>query len=79
MNKKLKLSLVLSAIVIAVASFFYKQNKSDYQSLALQNIEAIAFGELGSGRCTGTGCVDCPFMDIKVEYYVMYRLPLEKY
>ncbi len=79
MNKKIKILLAIISVIAIVVVFHKEQKIPVCQSLLLQNIEAIAWEEIGTGYCVGTGDVDCPLAGIKVDYYVNYSLPLEKY
>ncbi len=77
---KMKISFVIVAAFIAVAILLTKTQKTQIcDSMLLQNIEAIASSESGFQYCVGDGDVDCPIADVKVDYYVSYSLPLEKY
>lgn len=68
-KKVLFIGLFLAAIV--AVSFQFNSRKENLESLMLENIDALASGEWNTNpRCFGTGSVDCPSSDVKVEYVV---------
>lgn len=67
---KKKILFVALFLVATVASFQMGTKHERWDSLMLENIEALASGEGGMEyRCVGTGSVDCPYNHVKV-YFV---------
>ena len=70
MKKKTVLKLLfITSCLVAVCSLFYNNETNTLDSLAFQNIEALAHDENDAGAyCAGYGSVDC--RSYKVEYKV---------
>lgn len=61
MKKKTVLKLLfIASCLVAVCSLFYNNETSTLDSLAFQNVEALASGENDDNAiCVGYGSVDC--------------------
>lgn len=58
MKKKTVLKLLfITSCLVAVCSLFYNNETSTLDSLAFQNVEALAQGENDWGNCTYYGCI----------------------
>lgn len=58
MKNKLKLAGVIVCLIIGIC--FWSNQKNELPALVLENIEALAYGEHGSGvNCYGDGSVEC--------------------
>ena len=70
MKKKTVLKLLfIASCLVAVCSLFYNNETSTLDSLAFQNVEALASGENDDNAiCVGYGSVDC--RTYKVKYKV---------
>lgn len=70
MKKKTVLKLLfIASCLVAVCSLFYNNETSTLDSLAFQNVEALASGENDDNAiCVGCGSVDC--RTYKVKYKV---------
>ena len=70
MKKKTVLKLLfIASCLVAVCSLFYNNETSTLDSLAFQNVEALASGENDDNAiCVGDGSVDC--RTYKVKYKV---------
>ena len=70
MKKKTVLKLLfIASCLVAVCSLFYSHETNTLDSLAFQNIEALAQSENDAGAyCYGIGSVDC--RGHKVEYKI---------
>lgn len=75
MKKKVLLATLFSVMALLVAFHSYSK-KSNLEDFVLENVEALATNELGSGYCFDSGSVDCPMGHIKVKY-VMSGYSLE--
>lgn len=75
---KTKLLIVSSLLITVIATYFYSDSeKTELSDLLLKNVEALADNECVSKvYCWGSGSVDCPIADAKVEY-VMEGYSLE--
>lgn len=74
---KTKLLIVGSLLMVVIATYLcVNSGKSDLSDLLLKNVEALADDEYDwTTRCTGSGSVDCPFVNVKVKYVTGgYRL-----
>lgn len=60
----------LVVVFIVVWQYSSVKKPSQMSSLILQNIEALADDNESGGTvaCAGSGSVDCPFLEKKVEY-----------
>lgn len=69
MKKLLKLTFLV-VVFIVVWQYSSVKKPSQMSSLILQNIEALADDNESGGTvaCAGSGSVDCPFLEKKVEY-----------
>lgn len=67
MEKKVLLATLFSVMALLVTSHSYSK-KSNLEDFVLENVEALATNELGSGHCLGSGSVDCPMGHVKVKY-----------
>ena len=72
MKRKMKLLGIL--VVSAIAILGYSES---LDNLLLENIEALAAGETGSGgACVGRGSVVCPLTKEGVEHvHIYYSMP----
>ena len=72
MKRKMKLLGIL--VVSAIAILGYAES---LDNLLLENIEALAAGETGSGgACVGRGSVVCPLTKEGVEHvHIYYSMP----
>lgn len=74
-QKTIKTLVIGGAIVILLSLTTQKKEKTTFGSLALDNIEALAGGEIEEGEqkisCWGTGDLICPLMGEKVEDYII--------
>lgn len=71
--KKKVLFIGLFLVAIIAVSYQFKLKNGDLESLMLENIEALAFGEWGDeAQCVGSGSVDCPINHVKVYYVAGY-------
>lgn len=69
MKKKTVLKLLfIASCLVAVCSLFYNNETSTLDSLAFQNVEALAQGENDDAHCYGYGSVDC--RSYKVKYKI---------
>ena len=70
MKKKTVLKLLfIASCLVAVCSLFYNNETSTLDSLAFQNVEALASGENDDNAiCVGYGSVDCR------TYKVIYKV-----
>ena len=70
MKKKTVLKLLfITSCLVAVCSLFYNNETSTLDSLAFQNVEALAQGENDDdAHCYGYGSVDC--RSYKVKYKI---------
>lgn len=74
MKKKVLLATLFLVMALLVTFHSYSA-KSNLEDLVLENVEALATNEYGSGLCLGSGSVDCPMGHVKVEYvYSGYSL-----
>lgn len=68
---KKKILFIGFVLVAAVASLQLNSKSKNLECLMLENIEALAYGEIGNPyRCVGVGSVDCPMSSAKVKYVV---------
>lgn len=69
MKNLLKLTFLV-VVFIVVWQYNSVKKPSQMSSLILQNIEALADDNESGGTvaCAGSGSVDCPFLEKKVEY-----------
>lgn len=74
--KRIFLLTTLLLVVLCV-TFHFHSRKERMGDLLLENIEALAAGELSQGICLGNGSVDCPIGNIKV-YFIGSGYNLEK-
>lgn len=75
-KKVLFISLVL--VAMATIAFQLKSKKGNLDSLMLENMEALAFGEWETTpHCFGSGSVDCPVTHVKV--YIVGDRSLENF
>ena len=67
MKKKTVLKLLfIASCLVAVCSLFYNNETSTLDSLAFQNVEALASGENDDNAiCVGYGSVDCRTYTVK--------------
>lgn len=75
MKNKFLNYFLLSIFTLGAAYGLYRNRQSEKaRTLQLQNIEALAAGEGGSGRiiCYGSGSVTCPANGNKVKGYISY-------
>ena len=70
MKKKTVLKLLfIASCLVAVCSLFYNNETSTLDSLAFQNVEALAEGEEYTHiSCIGVGSLDCPVNHSGVKY-----------
>lgn len=65
---------ILLAVLIGLGTFtflFSTEEKVLLNDLVKANIEALSKDEFDAeGRCGGTGSLDCPYSDDKVDYVV---------
>lgn len=58
MKNKLKLVGVIVCLIAGIC--FWTNKRNELPALILENIEALAYGENGSGvNCYGDGSIDC--------------------
>lgn len=69
MRKKIFFMIALGTAV-AVSVFYSYADKQVASDLLLKNVEALAAGEGTPTDCFGIGCVDCPFINKKVQYVI---------
>lgn len=71
MKNLLKLTFLV-VVFIVVWQYSSVKKPSQVSSLILQNIEALADDNESGGAvfCVGSGSVDCPFLESKVEYVI---------
>ncbi len=76
MKKKIFLLMALAAA--AIGGMYYSHAGScTMNELMIENVDALAAGEGGTiVRCIGSGCVDCPFNNVKV-YIVLSGYSLD--
>lgn len=67
MRKKIFFMIALGTAV-AVSVFYAHADKQVASDLLLENVEALAAGEMTPAHCLGIGCVDCPVNNTKVKY-----------
>ena len=69
MKKKTVLKLLfIASCLVAVCSLFYNNETSTLDSLAFQNVEALASGENDDNAiCVGYGSVDCRTYKVNAE------------
>lgn len=77
MKRKMKLLGILVVSAIAILGYAETTHSESLDNLLLENIEALAVGETGSGgACVGRGSVVCPLTKEGVEHvYIYYSLP----
>lgn len=75
MKRKLLLATLLSVVVLCV-TFHLHSRKKHMGDFLLENVEALAAGEMSQGYCVGNGSVDCPIVNVKV-YFVGNDYSLE--
>ncbi len=72
MKKKILFAGMVLA-VMGVTAFHFNRKDKGFESLMLENMEALAAGEVGETvRCIGYGSVDCPLGHIKVYLVSFY-------
>lgn len=65
-----KILVFMVVVAVAMGGYVYKkQSFAEMPPLLLENIEALAYSEIGDVYCLGTGEVDCPLDHSKVYYY----------
>ena len=77
MKSKVKLLGALAISAISVLSYVQISHSEKLDDLLLENIEALAAGESGSGgACVGRGSVVCPLTKEGVEHvHIYYSMP----
>lgn len=77
MKRKMKLLGVLAVSAIGILGYAEATHSENLDILLLENIEALAAGESGSGGvCVGSGSVVCPLTKVGVEHVrIYYSLP----
>lgn len=77
MKRKMKLLGILVVSAIAILGYAETTHSESLDNLLLENIEALAAGETGSGgACVGRGSVVCPLTKEGVEHvHIYYSMP----
>lgn len=77
MKRKMKLLGVWAVSAIGILGYAEATHSENLDILLLENIEALAAGESGSGGlCFGSGSVVCPLTKVGVAHvYNYYSLP----
>ena len=77
MKSKVKLLGTLAISAISFLSYVQISHSEKLDDLLLENIEALAAGETGSGgACVGRGSVVCPLTKEGVEHvHIYYSMP----
>ena len=77
MKRKMKLLGILVVSAIAILGYAVTSHSESLDNLLLENIEALAAGETGSGgACVGRGSVVCPLTKEGVEHvHIYYSMP----
>lgn len=73
MKRKTKISIIVCSIIAIATLNFVQREKEPINSLTLENMEALAFGEYNNVFCIGSGTIDCPAYHEKVEDYIAYN------
>ena len=60
--------MIALGTAVAVSVFYAHADKQITNDLLLENVEALAAGEMTPTHCYGVGCVDCPINNTKVQY-----------
>lgn len=60
---------IIFICILCAASFFLKEEKTDFTDLTFSNMEALAAGEGGSSDCFFAGSVYCNGGYYKYKYY----------
>jgi len=69
MKSKMKFVFIAIVAIFVIAAWSMVNNRpASINSLLLDNIEALAEGEVSDGHCWGIGSVDCPYNESKVYY-----------
>lgn len=73
----LKLVGLLAVCTFSFGGYTQMNHSKKMNDLLLENVEALAAGENGSGGiCMGYGSIVCPFNNQEVEHvYIYYSLP----
>ena len=81
MKRKMKLLGILVVSAIAILGYAETTHSESLDNLLLENIEALAAGETGSGgACVGRGSVVCPLTKEGVEHvHIYYSIPFLLY
>lgn len=75
MKRKMKLLGILVVSAIAILGYAETTHSESLDNLLLENIEALAAGEIGSGgACVGRGSVVCPLTKEGV-VHIYYSMP----
>jgi hypothetical protein len=69
---KTKSWLILSILMIGFLINLPFVSSQEYNSLDLENIEALSAGENGIPNCLGIGSLDCPTSSTKVQAIIYY-------
>lgn len=67
----MKRTIILLLLCIVAATTFHAVKSASQKktsTLVLENVEALASGELSGGGCAGVGCTYCPTNGEKVKY-----------
>ena len=77
MKRKMKLLGILVVSAIAILGYAETTHSESLDNLLLENIEALAAGETGSGgACVGRGAVVCPLTREGGEHvHIYYSMP----
>ncbi|GHT87654.1 hypothetical protein FACS189474_0990 [Bacteroidia bacterium] len=69
---KTKSWLILSILMIGFLINLPFVSSQEYNSLDLENIEALSSGETGDAHCYGLGSMECPTSYVKVQVVSYY-------
>jgi hypothetical protein len=69
---KTKSWLILCILMIGFLINLPFVSSQEYNSLDLENIEALSAGENGTPHCLGLGSLDCPTSSTKVQAIIYY-------
>ena len=59
----------MALVVAAIGGVYYSHaGGCTMDELMIENVEALAAGEMTPTHCYGVGCVDCPINNTKVQY-----------